>query len=428
MQRGVWSLIYSLVMAEPQISEPILHVDMDAFFVEVERLENPALRGIPVAVGGDAVRGVVAAASYEARQFGVRSAMPMSMARRRCPNLTVVAPNHRWYSEISTSVFAIFRQFTPLVEGLSLDEAFLDVGGLRRHHPSSRSIAEAIRSEIRDVLDLPASVGAATTMFLAKLASQRAKPDGIFIVHAGGEEAFLHPLPVRALWGVGEATHASLEQLGIETVGNLARVPESTLRKRVGDSVGVHLHQLANGMDDRSVTPDSSAKSVSAEQTYGVDIKGREVVDAELLRHADRVAWRLRRSALSGRTVTIKVRFADFRTVTRTSTLESPTDVARDIYHAARRLADTVDLGDQAIRLLGIGMSGLRGADAPRQLAVDRGARWDDLADAVHDVRSRFGHDAVEPARLRQAPSAPKTGNENPYDAYTEREQSAPER
>ena len=397
-------------MAEPHISEPILHVDMDAFFVEVERLENPALRGIAVAVGGDAARGVVASASYEARALGVRSAMPMSMARRRCPHLTVVPPRHNRYREMSTALFAIFRQFTPVVEGLSLDEAFLDVGGLRRHHVDSRSIAHLIRAEVRDQLGLPCSVGAATTMFLAKLASQRAKPDGIFVVEAGTEESFLLPLPVRALWGVGEATHASLEQLGIETVGDLAGVPEVTLRSRVGDSVGVALHRLANGIDQRSVTPDGSAKSVSAEQTYGVDIVGRDMLTAELLRHADRVAWRLRRAELCGATVTIKVRFADFRTITRSTTLESPTDVARDIYQVACRLLDTIEVGDQPIRLLGVGLSRLRGGNVPRQLAIDRGARWDDLADAVQEVRARFGHDAVEPARLRRPPSSRETG------------------
>ena len=406
-------------MSAPQIAEPILHVDMDAFFVEVERLDDPSLVGVPVAVGGDAARGVVASASYEARAMGVRSAMPMSMAKRACPALRVVPSQHGRYQEVSRSVFEIFRRFTPLVQGLSLDEAFLDVSGLRRHFRLAADIAEAIRDDIRESLLLPASVGAATTMFLSKLASQRAKPDGVFVIQRGEGLTFLHALPVAALWGVGAATQASLEQLGLETVGDIAKAPEATLRRRLGDSVGAHLSQLSRGIDPRTVTPDGDAKSISAEQTYGVDISGDDVVAAEMLRHSDNVAWRLKRAGLTGRTVTIKVRFADFTTITRSHAMETPSDVGRDIYHVALRLLDRVDLDGRLVRLLGVGITGLTDGDAPRQLAVDRGARWDALADAVHDVRERFGHDIVTPARLRSAPAAPGTGNENPREAYT---------
>jgi nucleotidyltransferase/DNA polymerase involved in DNA repair len=407
-------------MAEPRIDEPILHVDMDAFFVEVERLDDPSLVGIPVAVGGDAARGVVASASYEARRLGVRSAMPMSMAKRACPNLRVVPSHHSRYGEISAAVFDIFRSYTPLVQGLSLDEAFLDVSGLRRHFASPTEVAESIRATIKTDLGLPASVGAATTMFLSKLASQRAKPDGVTVIKVGTELSFLHALPVEALWGVGEATTAALESLGLVVVGDIASTPEATLRRRLGDSVGVHLLQLSQGIDPRTVTPDGEAKSISAEQTYSVDIGGVDVVAAELLRHSERVAWRLRRAGVAGSTVTIKVRFADFSTITRSQTLQSPTDVARDVYQAARRLLDRVDLGDRLVRLLGVGVTSLGDPGGPRQLATDRGARWDELADAVHDARERFGDDAVEPARLRSAPPAEQTGNENSHPAYND--------
>ena len=409
-------------MVQPEIEEPILHVDMDAFFVEVERLDDPSLVGVPVAVGGDAERGVVASASYEARAMGVHSAMPMSMAKRACPTLRVVPSQHGRYHEVSAAVFDVFRLFTPLVQGLSLDEAFLDVSGLRHHFPDAATIAKSIRAELRGSVLLPASVGAATSMFLAKLASQRAKPDGVHIIRRGEELTFLHALPVGSLWGVGAATRSSLEQLGLETVGDLAQVPEGTLERRLGHSVGVHLRQLANGIDPRTVTSDGQAKSISAEQTYAVDIAGRDIVAAELLRHADQVAWRLRRAGVSGRTVTIKVRFADFTTITRSRSMESPSDVGRDIYQVAIRLLDRLELGGSLIRLLGVGVSSLTDADAPRQLAVDRGARWDELADVVHEVRERFGHDIVEPATLRSRPSTARTRDETRDKAYTDEE------
>ncbi len=228
-----------------EFTEPILHVDMDAFFVEVERLDDPRLVGRPVVVGGAGARGVVAAASYEARAYGVHSAMPMVEARRRCPQAVVVPPDHRKYGAMSRRVFEIFRSFTPQVEGLSVDEAFLDVGGLRLHYKSPVDVAGAIRARIRSDLHLPASVGIASNKFLAKLASEEAKPDGVFHVKAGHELEFLHPLPVRRLWGVGEATYAALEALGVATVGDLAAVPEHVVAQRVGGAVGHHLLELA---------------------------------------------------------------------------------------------------------------------------------------------------------------------------------------
>ena len=379
----------------------MLHVDMDAFFVEVERLDDPSLRGRVVVVGGAGARGVVAAASYEARAHGIHSAMPMSQARRRYPGLTIVASDHSKYGAVSEVVFEIFRSFTPLVEGLSVDEAFLDISGLRLLYPSPQAVGRAIRERIASDTGLPASVGIATTKFVAKLASEHAKPNGLFHVPAGEETAFLHPLPVTALWGVGAATHASLEQLGVETIGDLAAVPETTLTRRLGNAVGAHLAALSHGIDPRRVEPQSRAKSISVEHTYPTDIAGHDVLESEVLRHSERVATRLRRAGVSGRTVGLKVRFDDFTTVTRSETLASPTDVSRDIYRAARRLLSNLDVGSRPVRLLGVGVSGLGPGDRARQLAVDRPAKWDELAEAVDDVRVRYGADAVTPARLR---------------------------
>lgn len=394
-------------MDEPRIAEPILHVDMDAFYVEVERLDNRELTGHPVVVGGEGPRGVVASASYEARATGVRSAMPMSTARRMCPGLVIVPPRHRRYGEISEQVFSIFGDFTPLVQGLSVDEAFLDIRGLRFHYPDSRAVAEAIRARIRRELHLPASVGAATTLFLAKMASGHAKPEGVHIVAEGSERAFLEHLEVRELWGVGRATGSRLASLGIGTVGQLGRVPLPLLRRHLGEAMGDHLHRLATGVDERVVEPHGGAKSISVEQTYGDDISGAETLRCELLRQADQVAWRLRRAGLSGRTVSLKLRFPDFRTITRAETLRAATDVSREIYKSCCRLLDRAAVGDRPVRLLGVAVSGLQPRDAPQQLLVGHEDRWEDLAEAVDELRVRFGRHAVEPARLRRERSDP---------------------
>lgn len=387
-------------METSRFAEGILHVDMDAFFVEVERRDRPDLRGRPVVVGGTGNRGVVAAASYEARTFGVNSAMPMVHARRLCPKAVVLPPDHRKYRAASEDVFAIFRSVTPLVEGLSLDEAFLDVSGLRHHYPDAVAVGSEIRARLRTELNLPASVGVAINKFLAKLASEAAKPDGLRHVPADQNLVFLHALPVRSLWGVGQATHAALERLGVTTVGDLADVPAATLIKHLGQAAGNHLHELAWGRDPRPVVPESVAKSISVEETYERDLEGKEAVEGELLRHADRLAARLRAAGVAGRTVTIKIRFADFTTITRSEKLESSTDVARDVYRSARDLLGNVALAGRPIRLVGVGMTSLTAASAPRQLAVDRPARWDDLAEAVDQVRSRYGTGSIRPARL----------------------------
>ncbi len=396
-----WAVFYRRsVPSEQPFREPIIHLDMDAFFVEVERLRSRELRGASVVVGGAGPRGVVASASYEARSFGIRSAMPIGRARRLCPQLIVVPPDHVEYRRVSALVFEILRRFTPHVEGLSIDEAFLDVAGMRRHFEDTPSVAEAIRQTIRSELGLPSSAGVAPNKLLAKLASQEAKPDGVRLVAADGVDGFLHPLPVRRLWGVGEATYALLERLGVRTIGDLAGVPPATLERRIGATLGRHLHQLARGVDDRPVAGGAEAKSISVEITYDVDIEGADKIEAELLRQSEQVAERLRRAGMAGRTITLKIRFGDFTTITRSRTLESSTNVGRDIYRTAFQLLQRSEVGGRPVRLIGIGLSTLEAGGAPHQLATDRPATWDDLADAISEVRERFGSEAVQPARL----------------------------
>ncbi|MGH8913579.1 MAG: DNA polymerase IV [Acidimicrobiia bacterium] len=380
-------------------TEPILHVDMDAFFVEVERRRDPSLIGVPVAVGGLGNRGVIASASYEARRHGVRSAQPTATALRLCRDLVVVPPAHHRYAEVSAGVFEVFRGFTPRVEGLSLDEAFLDVSGLRRHFEGPADVATAIRAEIRDRLGLPASVGIASTKFLAKLASEQAKPDGVRHVPRATELVFLHALPVESLWGVGPATLAGLQRLGVTTVGDLAELPEPTILGALGPANGRHLRDLARGIDPRPVVPDIEAKSISVEETYDRDLAGKETIETALLAHAQRLSGRLRRSGLAARTVTLKVRYDDFSTITRGVTVDGSIDSARDLYRTACGLVGSVDLG-RPIRLLGLGGSGLEEGGKPRQLDLGADQNWVKVSEAIAEVRERFGQHSVEPARL----------------------------
>ena len=372
---------------------------MDSFFVEVERRLDPSLLGRPVAVGGKGPRGVIASASYEAREFGVQSAQPTATALRLCPHLEVVAPTHGRYREVSAEVFAVFRSFTPLVEGLSLDEAFLDVRGLRRHFDSPLEVARRVRTEIRGNLGLPASVGVASNKFLAKLASQEAKPDGIHHIPEQSQLAYLHALPARSLWGVGPATLAGLEKLGVETVGDIADLPEPTITRALGPTHGLHLHRLARGIDPRPVEADSEAKSISVEETYESDLSGRELIETALLAHAQRLSWRLHRAGLIARTITLKARYEDFTTITRSQTLSEPIDGARDLFKASRPLLEHLD-PRRPVRLLGLGASSFDPADQPRQIGLDSSEDWRRVEDAISAVRERFGENALSPARL----------------------------
>lgn len=379
---------------------------MDSFFVEVERLDAPELRGRPVAVGGTGPRGVIASASYEAREYGVRSAQPTVTALRLCPGLVVVPSAHGKYDEASSEVFSIFRSFTPLVEGLSLDEAFLDVRGLRHHYESPVAVAEAIRENVRSRLGLPASVGVASVKFIAKLASEAAKPDGVRLVRVDDQDSFLRGLPSTAMWGVGPATQAALARLGVETVGHIADLPEAVLAQAVGPSTGLHLHDLSRGLDPRPVVPDTSAKSVSVEETYEEDLETRDLIETELLSHAQRLSARLRRAGLRTRTVNLKVRFADFNTKTRARTVGKPVDGQRKIYRIALGLLAELD-ALEPVRLLGLGATSLEPVGEPTQLDLETELDWDRVEDAVADIRDRFGETSVGPARLvsREKPS-----------------------
>lgn len=385
---------------------------MDAFYAAVEILDEPSLAGRAVIVGGTGRRGVVASCSYESRAFGVRSAMPSVRARQLCPHAVFLAGRFDRYAEISRAIHAVFAEYTPLVEGISLDEAFLDVTGAARLFGSGPEMAAAIRARIAGELGLSCSVGVAPSKFLAKLGSEAAKPKadrrgmaagaGVVVIPPGEELAFLHPLPIEALWGVGPATAARLRRLGVTTVGELAEIPEDTLVNAVGRAHGTHLARLAAGIDDRPVEPDREVKSVSHEETYPVDLYARSDLDAEIVRMADAVATRLRRAGLAGRTVTLKVRFGDFVTKTRSRT--DPVGLAEGppIALLARALLDEVDLS-QGVRLLGVGVSNL-GPQSDREaeqltLSLDTGS-WRDASDAVDEVRRRFGDAAVGPATI----------------------------
>jgi DNA polymerase-4 len=375
---------------------------MDAFYASVELRERPDLKGKPVIVGGGGNRGVVLSATYEARTHGVRSAMPMSRARRLCPQAVVLEPRHGAYSEASHGVMEVFRSVTPLVEPLSLDEAFLDVRGAARRFGSPRLVAEWIRATVEDEQGITCSVGVATTKFVAKLASAHCKPDGLLVVPADGVVAFLHPLPVAALWGVGEKTEEVLSRLGLRTVGDLAQTPVGTLQRALGQAAGAHLAALAWGRDDRRVTPHEPEKSVGAEETFGHDVDDPEVVRRELLRLSERTAARLRAQGMVGRTVSVKIRFADFTTITRARTLPEATDVARVVYDTAVGLYDALGLERARLRLVGVRVEQLKDvAQQPRQLLLgEKDHGWREAEQAVDRAARRFGAGAVRPAAL----------------------------
>ncbi|MDP4506401.1 DNA polymerase IV [Nonomuraea turcica] len=381
---------------------PILHVDMDAFFASVELLERPELRGHPVIVGSPAGRGVVLSATYEARAFGVHSAMPMSRARRLCPQATIIPPSHGKYSEVSKGVMEIFHSITPLVEPIASDEAFLDVGGARRRLGSSAAVAAMIREQVLDRYGITCSVGVASSKFVAKLASKQCKPDGLLVVPADQVVDFLHPLPVSALWGVGERTEQSLVRLGIRTVGDLARVPPTTLQRELGQAAGGHLAALAWGRDERPVSAHVPDKSIGNEETFATDVDDPEVIRRELLRLSERVAARMRKAGHVGRTVCVKLRRADFTTITRSRTLREATDVAQVIYATACELYRAAGLERVRLRLVGVRMENLRPAEeATRQLGLgERETGWREAEQAMDKAIRRFGPDAVVPASL----------------------------
>jgi DNA polymerase IV len=399
-------------MAERAAGCTVLHVDMDAFFASVEVRRHPELAGTPVIVGGTGNRGVVTSATYEARRYGVHSAMPTARALRLCPTATVLPGDMALYAEVSRSVMALFRSITPLVEPVSLDEAFLDVAGTGRRLGDPVAIGEYIRARVFDEQGITCSVGVAGTKFVAKLASTRSKPDGLLVVRPAEVMDFLHPLPVGALWGVGAKTEEVLLRLGLRTVGDLAHVPARTLQRAVGQAAGTHLHELAWGRDPRRVVPDEPDRSTGAEETFGTDVDDPVVIHRELLHLAERTAGRLRSTGSLARTVSIKVRFADFTTITRSRTLTVPTDVGQELYDTARALFDGLGLDRARIRLVGVRAEGLVEADATaRQLelgAREHGRRDAELA--ADRAARRFGAGAVRPATLLTRTQTPGSG------------------
>ena len=382
----------------------ILHVDMDAFYASVEIRDRPELAGRPVIVGGTGGRGVVLSATYEARTFGVRSAMPMARAARLCPQAVVIPPRHRLYGAVSREVMGVFRAITPEVEPLALDEAFLDVSGaLRRLGRRPAEIGQMIRAQISEQQGITCSVGVATTKFIAKLASVRCKPDGLLVIPADGVLDFLHPLPVAALWGVGAQTGQVLARLGLRTVADIAQTPIGSLERELGKASAAHLSALAAGRDERRVVPGAQEKSIGAEETFASDVSDPEVIRRELLRLSGRTARGLRAAGCSARTVVVKLRLASFKTITRSRTLPEPTDVAQQIYAVACALYAAAGLDDRArLRLVGVRASGLIPAsNAVAQLAFgDRPVSWREAERAVDRIARRFGTGTVRPAIL----------------------------
>jgi DNA polymerase-4 len=389
----------------------ILHLDLDAFYASVEQLDDPSLRGRPVIVGGTSKRGVVCAASYEARRFGVRSAMPTSQAHRLCPEGVFLFPRFARYGELSDRVFGVYRRYTPLCEPLSLDEAFLDVTASRALHGDGPSIAARIRREVREETGLTVSAGVAEVKLAAKIATDFGKPDGLTVVPRGGVAAFLAPLPVSRLWGVGGVTEAALRRIGVSTIGDLARLPESALGAALGADRAAGLRALARGEDEREVVPDEAAQSVGGEETFEQDLVGEVALARALLMQAGRVGRRLRAARLRGRIVTLKVKYSDFTQVTRRVTLPAPTDDDRLIYRTARDLLARVEVG-RPVRLAGVTVSGFDEAAAPPQLdlfgvpaaggeaAGPGAARRQALHAALDKLADKYGERTVAPADL----------------------------
>ena len=383
----------------------ILHVDMDAFYASVAERDDPSLRGKAVVVGAGA-RGVVLSANYAARKYGIRAAMPVGRAKRMAPHAIFVTPDHQRYSEVSAKVMEIFDSFTPLVEPISLDEAFLDVTGARKLLGTGREIAVEIRRQVEASEGITCSVGIAPSKFIAKLASGHCKPNGILEIPADRILNFLHPLPVNAIWGVGPKTAETLERLGLRTVADIANLPRATLIRALGQASGASLYELAWGRDYRDVTPNEPDKSISAAETFAQDIDDPEEILQEFLRLTEKAAARLRENNYYAKTISIKVRFADFSTISRSKTLPLPIDSTHDIYEIAKTLYLALNLDRARLRLVGISLDNLSEA-APEQLLL--GARekgWREADSAIDRAKLRFGGGSVRPGRLIKKSSA----------------------
>jgi DNA polymerase-4 len=378
----------------------VLHVDMDAFFASVELLDHPELVGKPVIVGHASARSIVTAATYEARKFGVNSALPMSIALKRCPHAIILEPHFERYHHYSEIVMAICDDLTPRVERLGIDEAFLDVSGARKVFGSPMQVATLLRARVRAETGLICSVGAAATKYVAKVASGLSKPDGLLVVPRDETVGFLHPLPITKLWGVGGKTEEVLRGRGYHTIGDLARANIDDLTKAVGESASHRLHDLAWGIDARQVHEGADEKSIGHEMTFETDVTDPQVVRRELLRMSNMVGVRLRRAQLVGRTVVLKLRFGDFTTITRSRTIPEPTDLGRVLYDSVRDLYDALGRHDARIRLVGVRAEQLQGADGLALGLWDTSEGWREAEEAMDAATQRFGRGAIGPARL----------------------------
>jgi DNA polymerase IV len=396
-------------MSESVVSEQyereltILHVDMDAFYASVAERDDPTLKGKPVVVGMGA-RGVVSSANYIARKLGVRSAMPLGQARRLAPHAIFVPVNMERNAEISTHIMAIFQAFTPLVEPISLDEAFLDVTGSKRLHGSGPEIAAKIRARVESEEGITCSVGIASSKFIAKLASTHAKPNGVLQIHKDRVLEFLHPLPVGAMWGVGPKTEAELQKIGLRTIGDIAKTPRQTLIRVLGQASGETLYELSWGRDYRTITMDEPDKSIGAEETFLVDLDNHDEILRELLRMVERSSHRLRDRGLVTKTIAIKIRFADFTTISRSKTVPLPLSGVQECYEVVRTLYLALKLDRARIRLVGVSLENLsEGTGSPQQLLLgEREKGWREATEAIDAATRRFGQGSVRPARLME--------------------------
>ncbi|MBI4317019.1 MAG: DNA polymerase IV [Chloroflexi bacterium] len=386
----------------------IIHIDLDAFFCSVEELLDPAIRGKPIIVGADPKgRGVVAAASYAARRYGVHSAMPIGHAARLCPNAVFLRPRHDLYAEYSHRLMAVLREYTDLVEPISIDEAFLDVTGCQRLFGRAEDIGRAIQRRVQEEIGLPCSVGIATNKLVAKIASDSGKPNGFVVVPPRREAEFLASLPVSRLWGVGPKTAERLRANGVQTIGDLAALPADTLRARFG-RLGEYLHQRALGQDTRPVEPERERKSISNEHTFFQDSGDPDVITGRLLQSSERVAAELRRKGWQARTIALKIRFADFKTITRRRTLGQPTSSGETIWATAKSLLRDALKPGAKLRLVGVGASNLIAAvDVQPSFFDGEAERIQELDRTLDHLRDRFGKNSILRGRVAGKPAAP---------------------
>ena len=379
----------------------ILHVDMDAFYASVSIKDNPKLKGKAVVVGAGA-RGVVLSANYEARKFGIRAAMPVGRAQAMAPHAIFIPPDHTRYSEVSDEVMKIFRDVSPHVEPISLDEAFIDVTGAKRSIGSGREIAMMIREKVEREQGITCSVGIAHNKFIAKLASQHCKPNGVLEIASNRILTFLHPLPAKAIWGVGPKTNEQLEKLGLRTVGEIANTPRSTLIRALGEATGSSLYELAWGRDYRDVVSDEPEKSISAAETFASDLDDPEEILREFLRLCEKATLRMRQAGFCAKTISIKVRFADFKTITRSKTLDQPISGTKESFEVAKKLYQDLKIDRARIRMVGVSLEGLILAqDSSEQLLLgQRDIGWRQADSAIDRVKAKFGRASVRPARL----------------------------